>query len=143
MTIDPKSNLAESKYTLAIHTGAVTDLAGNPVAVKSSKFTVGTAPKVVKVDPKNGATKVVRSKTIKMTFNEAIKAGSNYKIELKTNNGKKVTIKKSISGKVLTIKHAKLAANTKYKLVLYSGSVADKAGNPVAAKTYKFTTGKT
>ncbi|OPY24930.1 MAG: Copper resistance protein CopC [Methanobacterium sp. PtaU1.Bin097] len=143
LTITPTSNLAESLYTLCIHTGAVTDLAGNPVAVKSTKFSVGTAPTVSKVDPKNGATKVARSKVIKVTFNENIKEGSNYWIELIDSKGKSVKITKSISGKVLTINHAKLVANTKYKLVIHTGAVTDKAGNPVAVKTYTFTTGKT
>jgi methionine-rich copper-binding protein CopC len=143
LTITPTSNLAESLYTLCIHTGAVTDLAGNPVAVKSTKFSVGTAPTVSKVDPKNGATKVARSKVIKVPFNENIKEGSNYWIELIDSKGKSVKITKSISGKVLTINHAKLVANTKYKLVIHTGAVTDKAGNPVAVKTYTFTTGKT
>lgn len=139
--IDPKNNLAESQYTLTIYTGAVADLTGNSVSPKTIKFSAGTSPKVSIVDPKNSATKVTRSKTIKVTFNEYIKAGSKYWIELKTSAGKLVSISKSISGKVLTIKHARLAANTKYKLILHTGSITDKAGNSAAAKTYYFTTG--
>ncbi len=143
LTIDPTSNLVESLYSLVIHTGAVTDLIGNPVALKSTKFSVGTSPTVTTVDPKNGATKVARNKVIKVTFNENIKASSSFWIELKTSNGKSVKITKSISGKVLSITHAKLAANTKYKLIIHTGAVTDKASNPVAAKTYTFTTGST
>ncbi len=127
---------------MTISKGAVTDKAGNQVATKKSKFGVGKAPTVTKVDPKNGATKVSRSKTIKVTFNEAIKKGT-YKIVLKDSKGKTVKVTASISGKVLSIKHAKLATNTKYKLYIYAGAITDKAGNPVAAKTYTFTTGKT
>jgi len=144
LIIDPTSNLAEALYTLVIHTGAVTDLAGNPVSAKSSKFSVGTPPTVTKVDPPNGATKVARNKTIKITFNENIKASSSYWIELVASNGSKVTIKKSISEKVLIITHTtRLAANTKYKLIIHTGAVTDTAGNPVAVRTFIFTTGNT
>ena len=143
LTITPASNLTESLYTLYIHTGAVTDLAGNPVALTTSKFSVGSSPTITSTNPTNGATKVARNKTITITFNENIKPGSNYsKITLKASNGTTITITKSISGKVLNITHSsKLAANTKYTLTIYSGSVTDTAGNPVATKTVTFTTG--
>ncbi len=141
LTIDPTSNLAESSYILIIHTGAVKDLAGNPVALKLSRFSVGSPPKVTKVDPVNGATKVARNKPIKVTFNENIKASSSYWIELKVSNGASVNIGKSISGKVLTVTHPRLAANTKYTLILHTGAVTDLAGNSLALKTYIFTTG--
>lgn len=141
---DPKSNLAESLYTLVIGKGAVTDLAGNPQAAKTIKFSVGASPIVKVSDPKNGAVKVKRSKSIKVTFSENIKASSNYRVELVVANGSKVSIKKSIKGKVLTIAHtAKLKANTKYKLVIYTGSVSDLAGNPLKVKTVTFVTGST
>ncbi len=143
LTIKPTKKLAESQYKLILHTGSITDLAGNPVALKSSKFSVGTPPKVTKIDPKNNAKNIARNKSIKVTFNENIKKGSNYWIELKDSKGKKVTIKKSIKGKVLTITHSKLNATTKYKLTLHTGAVTDLAGNPVALKTISFTTRRT
>lgn len=95
-----------------------------------------------KVDPKNGATKVDRSKKIKLTFNKDIKAG-NCKIMLKNSKGKSVKISKFIKGKVLIINHAKLAENSKYRLYIHAGSVTDKIGNSVTAKTTSFTTGIT
>ena len=145
LTIDPKINLAESKYKLVLYGGCVTDLAGNSFAGKTISFSVGISPTVSSSSPANGATKVARNKILTVTFNEAILAGSNYnKITLKASNGTTVIIRKSISGKVLTITHsARLAAKTKYTLTIYSGSVTDKAGNPVAAKTITFTTGST
>jgi PKD repeat protein/methionine-rich copper-binding protein CopC len=143
LTVDPTSNLAESLYTLIIHTGAVTDMAGNPFALKTTKFSVGTSPTITKSDPTNNAANVPRNKAIKVTFNENIKASSSYWIELKDSNGKSVTINKSISGKVLTIKPtAQLKANTKYKLTIHTGAVTDTAGNLVAVRTLVFTTGK-
>lgn len=141
LIIDPQNNLAESLYTLTIHTGAVTDLAGNPVALKSTKFSVGTSPAVKTSDPKNSATKVSRSKSIAVTFNENIKACSNC-IELVTSSGKSVAIIKSIRGKVLTIKHStKLSADTRYKLVIHTSGITDLAGNPVSVKIITFKTG--
>ena len=144
LTVDPKSNLAESLYTLCIHTGAVTDLAGNPVALKSSKFSVGTSPVMSKVDPANGATRVARNKNMAVTFNESIKKGSNCWVELKASNGTKIAVTTSTSGKVLTIAHtAKLRANTRYSLIIHTGAVTDLAGNPVAVRSFTFTTGNT
>jgi PKD repeat protein/methionine-rich copper-binding protein CopC len=144
LTVDPTSNLVESLYTLIIHTGAVTDQAGNPVALKTTKFSVGTPPTINSSDPTNNAANVPRNKAIKVTFNENIKASSSYWIELKDSNGKSVTINKSISGKVLTITHtAKLKANTKYKLTIHTGAVTDTAGNPTTLKTISFTTRST
>ncbi|HEY0196025.1 MAG TPA: PQQ-binding-like beta-propeller repeat protein [Methanobacterium sp.] len=144
LTIKPKSKLAESKYKLILNTGSVTDTASNPLKAKTITFSVGASPTVKSSDPKNSATKVAHSKTIKVTFSENIKAGSNYRIELVNSKGAKVTIKKSIKGKILTITHtAKLKAKTKYKLTLYKGSVTDAAGNPLKAKTISFTTGST
>jgi parallel beta-helix repeat protein len=131
-------------YTITLPTGSITDTAGNPITAFTSKFKIDTTrPKITNTNPKNRATKVARNKTIKITFNENIKASS-YWIELVASNGSKITIKKSIKGKVLTLTHtAKLKANTKYKLILHTGAVTDTAGNPVAAKTITFTTGNT
>lgn len=142
LTIKTKNKLAESKYKLTLHTGCVTDLAGNPLAGKTTTFSTGTPPKVTRTDPKNNAENIIRNKKISVTFSENIKAG-NYRIELVNSKSKKITIKKSIKGKVLVITHAKLSANSRYTLKLYSASVTDKAGNPLAAKSIKFTTRKT
>ena len=142
LIITPTSKLAESLYTLTVHTGSVTDLTGNPVAVRSIGFSVGSSPTVISTNPLNGAVKIARNKIITINFSENIKAGSNYWIELVSSTGKSISITKSISGKILTIKHSSLlAANTKYYLKLHTGCVTDIAGNPVAAKKIAFTTG--
>lgn len=145
LTITPTTNLTESLYTLNINTGAITDLVDNPVAQTITKFSTGNSPTITTSNPANNKTKVARNQTITITFNEAIQAGSNYnKITLKASNGTTITIKKSINGKVLTIIHsAKLAANTKYTLTIYSSSITDLAANPLIARTITFTTGNT
>ena len=102
------------------------------------------SPTVSSSNPTTGATGIDRDKAITITFNENIKTNSSYNIILKASNGTTITITKSISGKVLTITHSsKLAANTKYTLTLYTGSITDQAGNPIATKTITFTTGST
>jgi outer membrane protein assembly factor BamB/methionine-rich copper-binding protein CopC len=144
LTIKPKNNLAESKYKLTLHTGAVTDLAGNPVALKSTTFSTIIPPTVTISDPANNAVNIARNKIIKVVFSEAIKASGNFWIELKDTSGNQVNIQKSIGTRVLTINHtAQLKANTKYNLILHTGSVTDKAGNPLAAKTISFITRST
>ncbi len=42
LTTTPISDLSKSKYKVMIHTGSVTDLAGNILAGKSFTFSVGT-----------------------------------------------------------------------------------------------------
>jgi parallel beta-helix repeat protein len=44
LTITPKTNLTKNTtYTLILHTGSVTDILGNPLALTSSNFTTSTA----------------------------------------------------------------------------------------------------
>ena len=101
-------------------------------------------PKVVSSSPANGSTKIARNKTITVTFNEIIKKSSKCLIELKASNGKKVAITTVVSGKYLIIKHtAKLAGKTRYYLILHTGCLTDRMGNPLASKTISFTTGST
>lgn len=99
-------------------------------------------PTVNSINPLNGTTKVARNKTITIKFNEYVKFGDNYWIELLTSKGKAVAISTNLSGKTLTIKHsALLSANTKYYLKLHGGCVMDMKGNSLATKTFSFTTG--
>jgi hypothetical protein len=96
-----------------------------------------TAPKVTAVDPANHAI-IHKSQTIKVTFNETIKAGTQY-IELK--NGKVlISTKKTISGKTLSITPTTaLASGYKYTLILHTGSVTDLSGNGISLFASTFT----
>jgi len=144
LVIDPTMNLAQSKYTLLIHTGAVIDLYGKPAGPSVSTFTTyAPSPQIITIDPAYGATKVASAKTITITFNEAIKAGSMW-IELKNSSGTTIATAKSINGKILTINPTvTLARGTKYTVLIHTGAVTDLAGNPVASKVITFTTGNT
>lgn len=97
---------------------------------------------ITKTDPTVGAGNVPINKVIKITFNQNIKAGSNYaSITLKTSSGKVVTITKSISGNVLMINHSSLLTNgTKYILTLPAESLSISSVNFNIAYTVSFTT---
>ena len=106
----------------------------------SSAATVTTnhiSPKVTAVNPANNAV-ILKSQTLKVTFNEIIKAGSSG-IELK--NGKNViSTKNSISGKTLSITpKTALTTGIKYKIILNPGSVTDLSGNSNKYYTSSFT----
>jgi hypothetical protein len=96
-----------------------------------------TTPKVTAVNPASNSI-ILKSKPIKVTFSESIKAGA-YCIELK--NGKKVvSTKKTISGKTLTISPTTaLATGVKYNLILHKNSITDLSGNEVSAYSTSFT----
>jgi PKD repeat protein len=142
LTVDPTSNLAESLYTLWIHTGSVTDLAGNPVAVKSTKFSVGTSPTVSSVDPTNNKVINVANKALVITFSENIKAGSAFSI-IKVTNPDGVSVNplyKVINGKTLTLTRNGYYINgLSYTITLPTNSITDTAGNNINTFTSKFT----
>jgi len=142
LTINPKSNLAESLYTLTIHTGAVTDLAGNPIAYTTSKFITGTPPTVTSVNPANNKVIKVANKALVITFSENIKAGSAF-TSIKVTNPDGVSVKplyKVINGKTLTLTRNGYYINgLTYTITLPTNSITDTAGNPITAYTSKFT----
>jgi PKD repeat protein/methionine-rich copper-binding protein CopC len=141
LTVAPTSNLAESLYTLWIHTGSVTDLAGNPVAVKSTKFSVGTSPTVSSVDPTNNKVINVANKALLITFSENIKAGSAFtNIKVTNPDGVKVNpLYKAINGKTLTLtRNGNYINGLTYTITLPTGSITDTAGNNINTYTSKF-----
>jgi hypothetical protein len=140
VTITPTNPLPESKYTIAIHTGAVKDLAGNPVAATSSSFSVGTSPTMTNIDPANNATNVATDKIITATFNENIQNGTGW-IELKNNSGTVIPTTITINNNILTITPTNPLTNgTKYTIYIHTGAIKDLAGNPTTAYTTRFTT---
>ena len=151
LTIDPTSNLnPNTRYTVYLPAGAVKDAAGNQLAqdydfaFTTTAATVDTTPPtVISTDPANNATGVPLDKTISITFSEEVNAGPRYfLITLKDAQGKPVALKRSISGKVLTIDPiSNLNPNTRYTVYLPAGAVKDAAGNAMAKEyTFDFTT---
>ncbi len=100
------------------------------------------APSITSVDPTNGSINVAINKVIKITFSEAIKAGTAYNSITITNNGAVVSsITKSISGNVLTLTNsANYAIGTNSLINLPANSITDLAGNNITAFTSNFTT---
>jgi methionine-rich copper-binding protein CopC len=98
-----------------------------------------TKPKIVKSDPVKNAVNVNTKKTIKITFSEAIKFGNKW-IQVKTKNGKNVSFKVSINGKVLTITPTSLVNGGTYVWFVHTGSIKDLSGNNVSYYDGKFTT---
>ncbi len=139
LTITPLNPLKEDRYAIILHTGSLTDLAGNSIALWSSNFCVGTSPTVKTVDPVNNAVNVPANKVIKITFSETVKTGNNW-IELKNSNGTLIPFTTNISGNVLTIKPTiSLAKGVKYTVILHTGCVTDLAGNKLALYSSVFT----
>jgi methionine-rich copper-binding protein CopC len=88
---------------------------------------VNTHPKITAINPVNNGI-ITTSKSITVTFNETIQAGSLW-IELK--DGKtNVPIKKNITGKTLIITPTSpLKTNVKYNVVIHTNSITDMSGN--------------
>jgi len=102
-----------------------------------------TPPAVVGTDPADGATNVPVDKIITVTFSENVQAGSAYDaIAVKDAAGMPVSVDKSISGAVLSLKPSQnLAYDTRYTVTVPAGAVKDLAGNALAqACTFSFTT---
>ena len=137
-----------TKYNLILHSGCVTDLAGNPLALVIRTFnttTDTTKPTITIGDPIKNAINVPRDKIITLTFNEPIKAGTMW-IELKTTTGTTIPITTTINGNILTINHSTLLETGKlYNLILHTDSIRDLAGNPLALviRTFNTTTDTT
>ncbi|AEG17805.1 Ig-like domain-containing protein [Methanobacterium paludis] len=141
LTVKANSTLTHGvKYMVLIHTGSVTDLAGNNVKGHVSRFTVETVAPIVKtVNPINNAVNVAGDKVIKVTFSEAITAGTGW-IELVTSNGTVVPVKCFINGSMLTITPSNaLNKGVKYMVLIHTGSVTDLAGNNVKGYVSRFT----
>ena len=137
--------LSYGTYVLTLHTGSVTDLTGNNLALCGFSFTANKiVPKVTSTSPTSNAQKVSLTTPLTIKFCENILAGVNYsKIYVKNlNTGKVVGITKTISGNTLTIKQSlSRLANDTYEVVIPSAAVKDISGNNLPANyIFKFKT---
>jgi subtilisin family serine protease/methionine-rich copper-binding protein CopC len=133
LIITPANLKTNTRYILNIPAGAVKDLAGNGFAEGLlASYTTGDfeAPKIVATDPTEGTAGIAIDKTLALTFDENIYAGSNYgAISLKDSGGNSVGITVSILTNKLNIKPSTLSYGTTYKLILPAGAVKDLKGN--------------
>jgi predicted outer membrane repeat protein len=141
LSIKPLSKFMNGKYILLLHTGSLSDLAGNYIKPFSSAFTMDNKqPTVISTVPARNSYNIASNKLIRVYFSEPIKIGTGW-IELINSSGKSISLTKTIIGNVLIINHSKLLSKgTNYTLVLHSGSVTDLAGNKQANFITKFRT---
>jgi methionine-rich copper-binding protein CopC len=156
LTIDPTSSLAAStRYFVVFSAGVVTDLAGNNSAGTNtysfSTLTAETiAPTVSSFSPADEATGVAIDRNIVLTFSEQIVRGEGA-IEIRSGSATGTLVESfdaasstrlSVSGSTLTIDPTNyLSGNTRFFVVLPSGSIKDLAANNFAGTaSYDFTT---
>lgn len=149
-TLDPAANLAvDAKYTATLVGGAtaIRDAAGTPLVTASWTFTTGPVPTVTGITPSSNDLLVRRSNNISVTFSEAVQGVTTATF----------TVKNAATGAVVAATvfrnggtnqwildpQSALAAKTKYTVTVAGGGTAvrDLAGNPLATKTWQFTTG--
>ena len=144
-TIIPLSLLpAGHRIRVTVRTG-IADLAGNALPTRSQAFTVTgdrTAPRVVARTPASGAKGVSRTATIKVRFSENVRRISTttvFVVDRRT--GRRIAVKFAFSSAThkLTIRHATFAPGRRYTVHLGSG-ITDAAGNPLATRSWTFTT---
>jgi hypothetical protein len=155
ITVDPSSNLSSSTlYYLQIN--PVEDFANNATIATSITFTsADVLPPNITFNPVNGATGVLETANLTITFNEPVRKINNDAItpadlatlvELKLTNdaGAPVTFTASINGgnTIITIDPTlDLAGNTTYYLEI--NPVEDFSDNATVATNITFTTGDT
>lgn len=106
------------------------------------KKTDNTKPKIKAIDPANKAVNVKTTKTIKITFNEKIKAGTKW-IEFKNSNGSKISFRTIIRENILYIDPIKSLSNgITYSLIIHTGSITDTSGNKLSLQRTKFEVAK-
>lgn len=145
LIIDPQSNLGYStSYTITIPANTIKDAKGSSMPQYTLSFTTQplpdqTAPTVSSTDPTNGSAAISIYKTITITFNENIQAGSAYaNIALAKTGGSSISISKGTSGKVLTIDPtSNLDYSTNYTVTIPASAIKDMSDNALAS-SYSF-----
>ncbi len=145
-TLNPNATLtADRTYTATV--SGVRDVAGNTMTATSWSFTTGPAPTITATSPASGATGVGRNANVTATFSENITGVTAGTVTIqRVSTGATVAAATSFSTttRVLTINPSTtLAANVQYRVTITGGTAAvrDLAGNPVATRTWVFTTG--
>jgi ABC-2 type transport system ATP-binding protein/lipopolysaccharide transport system ATP-binding protein len=96
---------------------------------------------ITQSEPAREQDNVPTDQLISLTFNENIKEGKPFWIELLTKSGEQVEITKIIKDDMLMIKpEKKLEYGTEYSLFLHSGCITDLNDNPMSNYIMAFTT---
>ncbi|TFD07679.1 Ig-like domain-containing protein [Cryobacterium sp. TMT1-66-1] len=143
-TLNPSVTLlADRTYTATL--SGIRDAAGNTMATSTWSFITGPAPTITALTPAAGATAVGRLVSPTATFSEAITGFTATSVTV-TRPGTTIasTLSFNATTRVLTINpNATLLANTTYTVTITggTGAVRDLAGNPVATRSWSYTTG--
>ncbi|MET4147424.1 S8 family serine peptidase [Arthrobacter sp. UYCo732] len=149
-TLDPSVNLsADGVFTVTLVGGstAIRDAAGTPLANTSWTFTTGPAPSITAFTPGSNALLVKRSNNISVTFSEAVQGvGTGTFTVTNAATGTVVAaavVRNGTTNQWLLDPQNALSAKTKYTVTVTGGGAAirDLAGNPLAPRTWQFTTG--
>jgi len=149
-TLDPAVSLAPDASYTAILTGgasAIRDAAGTPLASTSWTFTTGPAPTVTSYSPGSNALLVRRSSSISATFSEAVQGVNTTTFTLKNPATGAVVAatayRNGTTNQWILDPQETLAAKTRYTVTLMGGTsgIRDLAGNPLASRSWQFTTG--
>jgi hypothetical protein len=149
-TLDPAAALAaDATYTATLVGGssAIRDAAGTPLVTTSWSFTTGPAPTVTSYSPGSNALLVRRSSNASATFSEAVQGVGTSTFTLKnaaTGSIVAATVyRNGTTNQWILDPQEPLAAKTRYTLTLAGGAagIRDLAGNPLASRSWQFTTG--
>lgn len=158
LTLNPSTNLnPNTPYFITIANGTIKDVAGNAyIATATYSFTTTldtNDPTVIAFSPSDGATGVPLDGGIEIKFNEPIVPGAGMiEIHVGSRLGPiiesfDVTSSEKLqfsSNKLIINPSAELQSQTKYFVVIPSGSVKDTSGNLYSGtSTYDFTTADT
>ena len=149
-TLDPAVTVAaDATYTATLVGGAsaIRDTAGTPLATTSWTFTTGPAPTVTSYSPGSNALLVRRNSNVTATFSEAIQGAGTSTFTLRNaSTGTAVpasVYRNGTTNQWILDPQEPLAPKTKYTVTLSGGSagIRDLAGNPLASRSWNFTTG--
>ena len=149
-TLDPGANLAaDATYTATLVGGssAIRDAAGTPLASTTWSFTTGPAPTVTSYSPGSNALLVRRSSNASATFSEAVQGVGTATFTVKnaaTGSIVAATVyRNGTTNQWILDPQEPLAAKTRYTVTLTGGAtgIRDLAGNPLASRSWQFTTG--
>jgi hypothetical protein len=149
-TLDPGANLAaDATYTATLVGGssAIRDAAGTPLASTTWSFTTGPAPTVTSYSPGSNALLVRRSSNASATFSEGVQGVGTATFTVKnaaTGSIVAATVyRNGTTNQWILDPQEPLAAKTRYTVTLTGGAtgIRDLAGNPLASRSWQFTTG--
>jgi hypothetical protein len=145
LTITHETLETNTKYTLTLEDGCVSNLAGDPspkyiTTFTTTKFSPYVIPQVISTIPAKNALNVSLYNPIKIKFNCPIEIAVNDK-KLISSKGTNVPILSTANGNTLTITFAHhLELGTKYTLTLFDACVTNLIGDRSSKYVTSFTT---